>query len=55
MEYDAKGHAIPPYQGWRPYCLVCPTMHRMETTDFGWRCVACRNEIGKDLKHRRSE
>ena len=41
----------PPYEGWRPYCLVCPTIDRMTPTDFGWRCGSCGNPIGKDGKH----
>lgn len=43
--------ATPPYAGWAPYCLMCSTMMRMEPTDYGWRCRACRNPIGKDGKH----
>lgn len=48
MTYDArKDH----YAGWAPYCLLCPTMHRMVQESYGWKCVACANEIGWDLKH----
>lgn len=48
MNYDArKDH----YKGWAPYCLLCPTMHRMALESYGWKCVACANEISWDLKH----
>ena len=42
---------VPPYPGWAPYCLMCSTMERMKPTSYGWRCVACRNPIGRDLAH----
>jgi hypothetical protein len=41
----------PPYQGWRPYCLVCPTILRMKAEPFGWSCVACHNTINHQLEH----
>lgn len=41
----------PSYPGWAPYCLMCSTMQRMKPTDYGWRCVACGNPIGKDGTH----
>jgi hypothetical protein len=53
MDYDpTTGHAIPPYEGWNPYCLVCDTMLRMMPIDGGWKCDMCRNEIGLDLQHK---
>lgn len=52
MEFDPKtGHAIPPYEGWAPFCLKCSTMLRMFETEFGWKCLICKNEINKDLTH----
>lgn len=41
----------PPYEGWRPYCLVCNTMMRMETRPYGFQCVSCKNKIKHDLTH----
>ena len=26
---------------YRPYCLRCRTMYRMEHTDTGWKCGIC--------------
>ncbi len=37
---------------WRPYCLVCTTMMRMEKKDYGYKCRHCLNEIHKDLTHK---
>lgn len=37
---------------WRPYCLVCTSMKRMEKTEYGFRCVACLNKINHDLTHK---
>ena len=39
---------------WRPYCLVCTTMMRMEKKDYGFKCrnLYCGNEIHKDLTHK---
>lgn len=54
MDYDTQGNVIPPYKGWKPYCLVCSTMERIKPTDYGWQCVACHNQIGKDCKHYQS-
>ena len=53
---EAKKKALPidnPQSdpAWRPYCLVCDTMMRMEKTDYGYKCRACRNEINRDLTH----
>jgi len=46
----ATGYAYP-YIGWRPYCLMCDTMLRMESMPYGFRCSVCRNEINHDLTH----
>jgi hypothetical protein len=47
------GHVVPPYEGWRPYCLVCSTFVRMEAKPWGgWECVACRNQVGPGLERR---
>lgn len=37
------------WPNWKPYCLRCSTMLRMEATPSGFRCSKCRNEIGFDL------
>lgn len=42
---------LKPYEGWCPYCLVCPTMSRMRETEYGYQCVACQNKIDFDLLH----
>ncbi len=41
-------------ENWRPYCLVCTTMMRMEKTHYGFKCrnSYCLNEIKKDLTHK---
>lgn len=44
------GDAVPPYQGWRPYCLNCDTIVRMSPTARGWRCATCLNEIDRRLQ-----
>lgn len=48
---DERPAFKPPYPGWAPYCLVCPTISRMRATSFGWQCRSCGNQIGKDLTH----
>jgi tRNA(Ile2) C34 agmatinyltransferase TiaS len=42
---------VPPYDGWAPYCLICPTMLRMKPTDYGWQCRSCGNPINRELTH----
>lgn len=37
------------YEGWRPYCLNCSTIHRMEAKSFGFQCNNCKNLIGFNL------
>lgn len=37
------------YDGWRPYCLACGTIHRMIPMDFGFKCLSCGNLIGFNL------
>lgn len=48
---EETANGKPPYPGWRPYCLVCPTMSRMVARDYGWQCVGCSNKIKHDLTH----
>ena len=38
---------------WKPYCLMCRSMDRMERTEYGYKCKSCHNEINKDLTHQR--
>lgn len=47
LTQKAKGGSW--YDGWVPYCGVCSTMIRMEAKSYGFKCVACQNEIGFDL------
>ena len=44
---EAKGGTW--YTGWRPYCMMCNTMHRMRQRDYGFECLQCRNMIGWNL------
>lgn len=37
------------YDNWKPYCLTCSTMNRMEQKEFGFKCNTCGNLIGWDL------
>ncbi len=37
-------------QNWRPYCLACTTMLRMEKRLYGFQCPICRLKVGEDLK-----
>lgn len=39
---------------WRPYCLACTTIYRMEKTDYGYRCKCCGNQTHRDLTARKS-
>ena len=49
------GPAAPKDETYRPYCLICPTMLRMELQPgLGFRCQACHNPIGFDLLKRRT-
>lgn len=34
---------------WKPYCLRCTTIARMELNDYGFRCRNCQSMIGWDL------
>lgn len=34
---------------WKPYCLRCTTIARMELKDYGFCCRNCKNMIGWDL------
>lgn len=45
----ALGHSPSGGTKWRPYCLRCATMQRMDETLQGFRCSSCQNEIGYDL------
>lgn len=49
--WPGKVTAHTQYEGWRPYCLVCPTMERMAEKPFGYECVACANQINPDMTH----
>jgi hypothetical protein len=43
------GPAAPKGADYRPYCLICPTMLRMELQEHkGFQCQNCRNEVGFD-------
>ena len=46
MLKEAKGGTW--YDGWKPYCMTCSTMSRMESKDYGFRCSSCGNQIGFD-------
>lgn len=48
MDAAEKAKTDPKY---RPYCLKCSTMARMEKTDYGFKCVACGNKINPDMTH----
>ncbi len=43
------------YPNWKPYCMKCDTMHRMEIRDYGWQCSKCRNKIDFNLMHLRED
>lgn len=34
---------------WKPYCLRCTIIARMELKDYGFRCRNCQSMIGWDL------
>lgn len=44
---EAKGGTW--YDGWKPYCMKCSTMSRMQQKEYGFRCICCENMIGFDL------
>lgn len=44
---SAKGSGW--YAGWKPYCLMCSTVNRMEAKDYGFQCNTCKNMIGFNL------
>jgi tRNA(Ile2) C34 agmatinyltransferase TiaS len=46
------GEVILPYEGWCPYCAACDARRRMTSTGFGWKCLACKNEIDRKLQRR---
>lgn len=48
MLKDAKSGTW--YDGWQPYCMTCPTVMRMDTKEYGFRCSCCGNMIGWDCK-----
>jgi hypothetical protein len=43
----AKGETW--YDGWKPYCLVCSSIVRMEEREYGFQCGYCLNKINWDL------
>jgi len=47
MLKKAKGGSW--YDGWKPYCVKCSAMKRMNSQDYGFSCCYCRNMIGFDL------
>ena len=36
---------------YRPYCLVCDTINRMQRTSFGFQCNCCKNTINEEMTH----
>jgi predicted RNA-binding Zn-ribbon protein involved in translation (DUF1610 family) len=38
------------YDGWKPYCLNCSSILRMEQKSYGFQCSKCDNIIGWNLK-----
>lgn len=47
MLKEAKGGTW--YDGWKPYCLRCRGLIRMDSKEYGFRCSRCTNQIGFDL------
>lgn len=37
------------YDGWKPYCMPCPGLHRMSPKPYGFECQRCGNMIGFNL------
>jgi hypothetical protein len=44
---QAKGFTL--YEGWKPFCMACPTFDRMSQQPYGFQCSSCQNMIGWDL------
>lgn len=45
-EYEAKGLSAWESPEYRPYCLNCRTMRRMEHRAFGYECSKCHAKCG---------
>ncbi len=51
---EALGPGVSEKDGsYRPHCLICPTMRRMELQlGRGFQCPHCLNEVSFDLRSR---
>jgi hypothetical protein len=48
LEYERKGLSAWESPEYRPYCLRCDTMRRMEHRDYGYECSVCHNKCAHD-------
>ncbi len=44
---EAKGGTW--YDNWKPFCLTCSAIIRMNEKSYGFQCQNCKNMIGFDL------